>query len=409
MKRKRSIVKLKITKESRPSTKDTRASTTSKTGGGVKSKAGGRSPTRSKDVSILGGATDGRSAGKSGGARSDKEFAEIAIQDEGGDPASATVDEKARTPATRLGRRSKSNLAPVLESDLDSAFDLFDDQAWASVPKDEVSNRFAQFRRLSTNKLQELEDQLSLVTAKTRRKVATLKAQFQEHKGKWEAERRVLIEQVDQSIRLQGDAEKEADAAMTQLEDFISEQERLEQEEEQQRSEVLHASASLTPHSNAAMTQLEDFISEQERLEQEEEQQRSEVLHASASLTPHSNAAMTPAQGRSEDHTPTAGTPLPQQSGSPDPDGELQRLMQQTDDAKSARQVESGPASAITRSSSSGSVLMGQGLLDITKPFKEPSPSPDVPSRENSSAQFAVPAEKEGPKKKGRSHTPRSP
>ncbi|GFR68396.1 centrosome-associated protein CEP250-like isoform X1 [Elysia marginata] len=228
----------------------------------------------------------------------------------------------------------------------------------ASVPKDEVSGRFAQFRRLSTNKLQELEDQLNLVTAKTRRKVATLKAQFQEHKGKWEAERKVLIEQVDQSIKLQGDAEKEADAAMTQL---------------------------------------EDFITEQERLEQEEEQQRSEVLQASASLTPHSNVAMTPAQGRSVDHTPTAGTPLPHHAGasmSPDPEGELQRLMQQTDDAKSARQGESGPASAVTRSSSSGSVLVGRGLLDITKPFKEPSPTPEKLSGENTAVPSPTNAEK---------------
>ncbi|GFN98096.1 centrosome-associated protein cep250-like isoform x1 [Plakobranchus ocellatus] len=346
-----------MTWESRPSTKDTRTST-SKSGGGAKNKAGGRSPTRSKD---------GKSGSKSGGGRSvcsrsrentftsidsnrDKEFAEIAIQDEGGDHASATVDEKSRTPATRVGRRSKSNLAPVLESDLDSAFDLFDDQAWAAVPKEETTGRFAQYRRLSTNRMQELEDQLNLVTAKTRRKVATLKAQFQEHKSKWEAERRVLIEQVDQSIKLQGDAEKEADAAMTQL---------------------------------------EDFITEQERLEQEEEQQRSEALQASASLTPISNAAMTPVQGRSTEHTPTAGTPLPHQKEggmTPDPEGELQRLMQQTDDAKSARQGDSGPASAITRSSSSGSVLVGRGLLDVTKPFKESSPTPEPPSGEVPSA-----------------------
>ena len=60
-------------------------------------------------------------------------------------------------------------------------------------------------------------------------------------------------------------------------------------------------------------------------------------MHASASLTPLSNAAMTPAQGRSAEQTPTAGTPLPHQKEgglSPDPEGELHRLMQQTDDAK---------------------------------------------------------------------------
>lgn len=40
-------------------------------------------------------------------------------------------------------------------------------------------------------------------------------------------ERRILIEQVEQAHRLQNDAEKEADAALTQLEDFITEQEQL--------------------------------------------------------------------------------------------------------------------------------------------------------------------------------------
>jgi len=37
----------------------------------------------------------------------------------------------------------------------------------------------------------------------------------------------VLIEQVEQAQKLQTDAEKEADAAMTQLEEFINEQEKL--------------------------------------------------------------------------------------------------------------------------------------------------------------------------------------
>ena len=37
----------------------------------------------------------------------------------------------------------------------------------------------------------------------------------------------MLIEQVEQAQKLQTDAEKEADAAMTQLEEFINEQEKL--------------------------------------------------------------------------------------------------------------------------------------------------------------------------------------
>ena len=40
-------------------------------------------------------------------------------------------------------------------------------------------------------------------------------------------ERKLLIEQVSQAQKLQTEAEKEADAAMTQLEEFINEQEKL--------------------------------------------------------------------------------------------------------------------------------------------------------------------------------------
>ncbi|XP_035829519.1 cingulin, partial [Aplysia californica] len=275
--------------ESRPSTKDTKVSSKSLTSGGKQGKTGARSPTRSYK------AGDSKPGSRTSGPRSDgKEFAEVAIQDEGGDPVTATVDEKVRTPATRQSRRSKSTLAPVLESDFDSAFDLMDEPSWAAVPSDQLTGRFAQYRRLSTHRLQELEEQLQLNTARTKRKVSTLKAQFQEHKSKWEAERKVLIEQVDQSLRLQSDAEKEADAAMTQLEDFISEQERLEQEEDVKRSEVLQVSASLTPLD-----------------------------------------ALSPTQGSSA-HTPTAGSPHPPHTIPPSPESEqeLQRLMQQTDDAK---------------------------------------------------------------------------
>ena len=39
----------------------------------------------------------------------------------------------------------------------------------------------------SQKRVEELEEQLDIVMAKTQRKVSTLKAQFQEHKGKWES------------------------------------------------------------------------------------------------------------------------------------------------------------------------------------------------------------------------------
>ncbi|XP_048251263.1 myosin-9-like isoform X5 [Haliotis rufescens] len=166
-----------------------------------------------------------------------KEYAEAAVQDEGGNPSTASVEK-----TVAKGRRSKTGLAPVRETDAaeyDNAFDLSDDASWAAVPSDQVSGRFTQYRKLCQRRVAELEEQLQLTQAKTQRKVSTLKAQFQEHKAKWEAERKLLFEQVSQAHKLQTEAEKEADAAMTQLEDFINEQEKLELDEESKRQGIL--------------------------------------------------------------------------------------------------------------------------------------------------------------------------
>lgn len=169
-----------------------------------------------------------------------KEFADASIQDEGGDVAKAFV-EKANE-ASRQATRQSRNLEPVIEGDgseFPNAFDLDDEEAWASVSPQQLPGRFLQYRQLGRAKIKELEDQLQVTLTKTHRKVNSLKSQFSEHKSKWEAERKVLIEQVEQAQKLQTDAEKEADAAMTQLEEFINEQEKLEDEEEQKRQEII--------------------------------------------------------------------------------------------------------------------------------------------------------------------------
>uniref|UniRef100_A0A2C9KSX2 Uncharacterized protein n=1 Tax=Biomphalaria glabrata TaxID=6526 RepID=A0A2C9KSX2_BIOGL len=90
---------------------------------------------------------------------------------------------------------------------------------------------------------------------------------------------------MDQSMKLQTDAEKEADAAMNQLEEYITEQEKLEEAEENQ----VHQIAGL--------------------------------------LSPKDNLS-------SAGHSPVPTHPVQQQTASPEPEQELLRLMQQTDDAK---------------------------------------------------------------------------
>nr|XP_022306043.1 uncharacterized protein LOC111112655 isoform X13 [Crassostrea virginica] len=221
-----------------------------------------------------------------------KETAESSIQDEGGDHSSAHVE-------TRQSRRNKSSLDPVPENELnvqfDNKFELADDSSWASVPKDQVPGRFAQYRQLSQQRISELEEQLTLTLAKTQRKVNTLKSQFQEHKSKWEAERNILIEQVEQAQKLQNEAEKEADDAMTQLEEFINEQEKLEEEEEGKRTDITHKISRPIPKV----------------------------------ITPPPKQVSPPPQ------VITEGT-----------DQELSNLMQQTDDAKAEARITSGAMSA---------------------------------------------------------------
>ncbi|XP_061170471.1 myosin-10-like isoform X3 [Saccostrea echinata] len=221
-----------------------------------------------------------------------KETAESSVQDEGGDHSSAHVE-------TRQSKRNKSTLDPVPEAEVkvqfDNQFELTDDTSWASVPKDQIPGRFSQYRQLSQQRISELEEQLTLTLAKTQRKVNTLKSQFQEHKSKWEAERNILIEQVEQAQKLQTEAEKEADDAMTQLEEFINEQEKLEEEEESKASDITRRISQPLPKV----------------------------------VTPPPKQVSPPPQ------VVTEGT-----------DQELSNLMQQTDDAKAEARITSGAMSA---------------------------------------------------------------
>ncbi|XP_033725875.1 myosin-6-like isoform X4 [Pecten maximus] len=280
-------------RESRPSTKDTRSSK------GAPAKVTVTRTTPAAKVVTKPVKPESKSP-----VKAVKETADASIQDEGGDPTSAHVE-------TRQSKRARSTLETVKESDLsadfDDAFDLADENSWALVPMETVPGRFAQYRKMTVRKLSELEEQLGLTVAKTQRKVTTLKSQFQEHKSKWETERKVLIEQVEQAQKLQTEAEKEADVAMTQLEEFINEQERLEEEEEVKRQEVVKGVSK--PVMVSIPTQHED--------------DESEVVTSSSPKT------LTPVQPGAE-----TGAPPPTFVQSEESEHELTNLMQQTDDAK---------------------------------------------------------------------------
>ena len=70
-----------------------------------------------------------------------------------------------------------------------------------------------------------LREDVEKITTKSVRKVQTIKAQFQEHKARWLREREILCKQVERAQKIQRDAEHEVDGTLSQLEDFIVEQE----------------------------------------------------------------------------------------------------------------------------------------------------------------------------------------
>ncbi|XP_021373671.1 microtubule-associated protein futsch-like isoform X2 [Mizuhopecten yessoensis] len=282
--------------ESRPSTKDTRSS-----------KGAPAKVTVTRTTPAAKTVTKPSKQESKSPVKPVKETADASIQDEGGDPGSAHAE-------TRQSKRARSTLETVKESDLngefDDAFDLTDESSWAMVPVETVPGRFLQYRKMTIRKLSEVEEQLGLTVAKTQRKVTTLKSQFQEHKSKWETERKVLIEQVEQAQKLQTEAEKEADVAMTQLEEFINEQERLEEEEEVKRQEVVKGV------SKPVMVSIPTQHDEDETME-------SEVMTSGSPQT------LTPVQPEAE-----TGAPPPTFIQSEESEHELTNLMQQTDDAK---------------------------------------------------------------------------
>ncbi|CAE1299291.1 unnamed protein product [Acanthosepion pharaonis] len=97
-------------------------------------------------------------------------------------------------------------------------FDLTDNEAWAGLPSEQIPERFIQYRWLTTKKLKELDEQLKLMTLRTQRK-------------KWNLSNHNSKNIKSNGRSLQVAAEKEADAVMTQLEDFINEQEKMDTQE----------------------------------------------------------------------------------------------------------------------------------------------------------------------------------
>lgn len=189
---------------------------------------------------------------KTGKSSKKKDVKESSDSTQGNGAGAKEKGESASKTAKTQSKLSKTVKQAPVETAVDhsvletlDAFELTDNEAWSGLPSEQMPERFVQYRWLTTKKLKELDEQLKLMTLRTQRKVDSLKSQFQEHKVKWEEERDLLKQQVVQLKGLQVAAEKEADAVMTQLEDFINEQEKMETNENVDNPNINEESTSI--------------------------------------------------------------------------------------------------------------------------------------------------------------------
>ncbi|CAH1252150.1 Hypp9224 [Branchiostoma lanceolatum] len=154
----------------------------------------------------------------------------LQAQDGSGDESVSTPSRSEPQSGGRpqLGSRSMSNLTPVEEGQFEGKAALLEEENWDEVTDEELRHKFADYRQNVRQHIQDLEYQLKIVVTKSNKRVNLMKGQMQDQRNKFEGERQVFQDQVSQAQRLQEEAEKEADEAMMQLEEFINEQERIE-------------------------------------------------------------------------------------------------------------------------------------------------------------------------------------
>ncbi|XP_070545774.1 myosin heavy chain, skeletal muscle-like isoform X7 [Ptychodera flava] len=142
-----------------------------------------------------------------------------------------------KAPTPKQPSRAKSNLETVQEVPFDEKIPLEDEERWSNLPTEKLRGGFKQFRTESLLLVTSLQNEIKTQKEDTTKRYNKLKSQYKDHQKKWDAERQVLTDQVDQSQRLQAEAEKEADEAMMQLEAFIADHEKQPKEQPQEQAE----------------------------------------------------------------------------------------------------------------------------------------------------------------------------
>ncbi|XP_077997030.1 uncharacterized protein LOC144450307 isoform X2 [Glandiceps talaboti] len=198
-------------------------------------------------------------------------------------------EDSLKTATPKPVSRTKTNLETVEEVPFDESIPLEDEQRWANLPPQKLRSGFKQYRNESLLLITSLQSEVKTHKEESTKKYNKIKGQFRDTQHKWEAERQVLTEQVEQAQRLQTEAEKEADDSMLQLEVFVNEHDKLNKALEEEKEKTKQVT--------------EELESKKERKKLTPEQREMLKLDKSTAKTPETTKEQV------EDETQT--TPLP--------------------------------------------------------------------------------------------------
>ncbi|XP_022081787.1 myosin heavy chain, muscle-like isoform X11 [Acanthaster planci] len=148
-----------------------------------------------------------------------------------------STDSASNVATPKRGARNKSNLEPVHEVPFEEKIPIEDEARWEKVPQEKLPSAFKQYRKEALFVVQGLQNEVKTVKEESHKKVTLLKTQAKENEDRWETEKHLLVQKVELVEKQKTEAEKEADEAMAQLENFVKEQGQMAKIKEEENKE----------------------------------------------------------------------------------------------------------------------------------------------------------------------------
>ncbi|XP_038058023.1 myosin-10-like isoform X9 [Patiria miniata] len=151
--------------------------------------------------------------------------------------SSDSTDSASNVATPKRGPRNKSNLEPVHEVPFEEKIPIEDEARWDKVPQEKLPSAFKQYRKEALFVVQGLQNEVKTVKEDSHKKVTLLTSQVKETEERLEAEKHLLVQKVELVEKQKTEAEKEADEAMAQLENFVKEQGQMAKIKEEENKE----------------------------------------------------------------------------------------------------------------------------------------------------------------------------